>query len=73
MTSLYKNGADLIRTEYLPVLVKHFSDQDTVFLPAFFKPGIAALITENVVIECAAGNIQCLAKCVDIILTIEQF
>ncbi len=73
MIPLHKNGADLIGTEHLPILIKYLVDQNAVFLPAFLKPGVAALVAENVVIECAAGNIKSFAKRVDIILAIEQF
>lgn len=70
MVPLHKNSTDLISAEHLLVLVKYFSDQDAVFLLAFFKPSIASLIVEDGVIKCIAGNIKSLTERV---VTIEQF
>ena len=71
MTSLNKNSADLFSPQHLTILIKYFTDQSAIFLSAFFEPSIAPFISENVVIESPAGNIQSFTKCMDIILAVQ--
>lgn len=70
MTAFYKNGTNLFRTENLVVLVKDFLHNTAIFLTPLGKPSILAFISEDMVVKCAAVNIQRFAQCVNIILTI---
>ena len=68
MAMLDKYCADLFSTQHLAVLIKYLLNQNTIFLPPLFEPSVAPFISENVVIESPAGNIQSFTKCMDIIL-----
>ena len=71
MAMLDKYCADLFSTQHLAVLIKYLLNQNTIFLPPLFESSVAPFISENVVIESPAGNIQSFTKCMDIILAVQ--